>query len=186
MKTIQTELFSYKELSDEAKEKVVEVLIKERENDSCALDYAIDEFMDSVRSICRECNFRLGDYSIGTYSQNWKLKVIMGNEDPKGNKALAWFLRVLIDKGYERPKRFSEMKFTGVCGFTGVHTDEIVCESIWKSLLEGDRVSKAFDSSAYTICKNLEEQYEYDTSKEGILENLDIDEEVYMEDGAKF
>lgn len=187
MKTITTQLYSYKELSPEAQAKVIQKKIKDAQNDECLLQFDSDDMLASLKAVCEACNLRLSDWSFGSYCRNWKVKV--SNYDVEylsGPRALAWFLRILIDNGYPRPKRFVDMEFTGVCGFTGVCYDEDVVETVWKELLDGETVSRAFDQVAYTFCKGLEAEYEYRTSEEAIMEYLDEDEEIYTKDGATY
>ncbi len=187
MQTITTTLYSFNELSPEAKAKVIANRIKEAENDEGLFSYVCDEMMESLRTVTNACGLRLLDWSFGLSDRNWKVKVSNYDvEDLDGPRALAWFLRILIDHGYERPKKFAEMKFPGKCGFTGVCYDEDVVETVWKELLNGKTVRKAFDKVAYTFCKSLESEYEYLTSEECIMDMLDEQEEIYKEDGSEF
>jgi hypothetical protein len=57
---------------------------------------------------------------------------------------------------------------------------------VWKSLLSGDTLGKAFDCAADEIASICEKDLEYHASEAGILEYLDEDEEVYEEDGSRF
>lgn len=187
MKTITTSLYSYKELSPEAQAKVIENKIKDAQNDEWLLQFDSDEMMESLKAVCEACCLRLSDWSFGTYCRDWKVKVSnYAVEDLSGRRALAWFLQILIDNGYPRPKRFADMKFTGICGFTGVCFDEDVVETVWEELLAGETVAKAFDQVAYTFCKGLEAEYEYLISEEHVMEYLDESEEIYTEDGETY
>jgi hypothetical protein len=187
MKTITTTLYSYKELSDEAKATVLKNRIKEAEDDQYILEHVSHELLDSLKAVCEACGVRLLDYSFGTYDRNWKVEISNYDvEDMSGNRALAWFLRVLINNGYARPKHFRDMEFPGVCGFTGVCFDDDVVETIWKGLLGGAAVRKAFDKVGYRFCEILEDEYRYLTSEECILDYLDKDEEIYTEHGYEF
>jgi hypothetical protein len=187
MKRSPTQLYSYKELSPEAQAKVIENKIKDAQNDDYLLQFDSDNMMTSLKAVCEACCLRLSDWSFGTYCRNWKVKVSNYDvEDLSGPRALAWFLRILINNGYPRPKRFTDMEFTGICGFTGVCYDEDVVETVWKELLDGETVANAFDQVAYTFCKGLEAQYEYLTSEEYVKEYLDEDEEIYTEYGRTY
>lgn len=187
MQTITTQLYSYKELSPEAQAKVIANKIKDQENDECLLRFTSEEMLDSLKAVCVTCNLRLIDYSFGSYDRNWKCVVRNYNvDDLSGPRALAWFLRVLIDNGYSRPKRFVDMTFPGVCGFTGVCFDDDVVETVWKGLLDGETVAKAFDGVAHRFCKILEDEYSYLTSEECVKEYLDENEEIYEADGSEY
>lgn len=187
MMTITTQIYSYKELSPEAQARVIDNKIKQAENDDYLLEHTSQEMLDSLKAVCEACNLRLVDYSFGSYCRNWKVGVNNYDvEDLEGNRALAWFLRVLIDNGYARPKHFKDMQFPGVCGFTGVCFDDDIVECVWNELLEGKPVRKAFDRVAKMFCDTLENEYAYLTSEEAILDYLDQSEEIYTEDGEEF
>jgi hypothetical protein len=181
MKTIETKLYSFAELSEEAKQTVLR-----REAERVQLDYVGDEMLDSLRAVAEACGFLLHDYSFGPYCQNWKAKISGDNQHMEGNRALAYFLRVLVNHGYARPKTFREMTFPGVCGFTGVCYDDEVCETIWRSLLDGKDMSQAFNSVAGKFCRLWEDEEDYRQSDAAILEYLDQNAEIYTKDGEEF
>jgi len=181
MKTIETKSFSYKELSQEAKAKVLQRLSEQAD-----LDFEQQDMLKSMKAICEESNLRLYDWSFGSYCRNWKAKVSGNAEDLEGNRAVAWFLRILIRKGYERPKKFKDMKFPGICGFTGMCYNDDFAQEIYDRLIEGNTVRKAFDFMADRACGMCEKELEYKKSEECILDYLDQDEEIYTEDGNEF
>lgn len=86
--------------------------------------------------------------------------------------------------GYKRPKRFAEMEFPGVCGFTGICYDDDVAETVWKALLQGDSFASAFDQAADSLSRASEDELDYLTSEESIREYLDESEEQFNEDGT--
>lgn len=187
MQTIETNLYSFEELSDDAKATVIANRIKAARNDEWLLQFTSDDLLESLEAVTDACNLRLVDYSFGSYCQGWKVKVRNYDlEDLEGPRALAWFLRILMDHGYARPKHFNDMEFPGICGFTGVCFDDDVVETVWKSLLDGNTVAKAFDQVAYRFCQILEAEYEYLTSEEAVMEYLDETVEIYTEDGEEF
>lgn len=187
MKTIEVELYSYKELSDEAKKRVLEEF---RENNSDTVEYHIEECAESIKRIVKACELNLSGYSVGPYNQNKNVRVRDSDygktESLSGRRALSWLLKVLIKHGYQRPKTFSEMKFPGVCGFTGVIYDDAMCEAVWDSLMQGNNISKAFDAMGDKAESVLEEELEYLNSEECFLEQLDQDEEIYLENGMSY
>lgn len=187
MQTIETTLYSFDELSDDAKATVIANRIKAAQEDSYLLENSSQEMVDSLKAVTEACGLRLKDWSFGTYCRNWKCSVSNYDlEDMSGNRALAWFLRILLNHGYDRPKHFQDMKFPGVCAFTGVCFDDDVVETVWNALLDGDTVAQAFDQVAYRFCQILEAEYDYLTSEEAIMEYLDTTEEIYTEDGEVF
>ena len=179
MKTITTKLFSFNELSDKAKAKVLDARREEIANEPD--DFTLSEAMDSLKKIAAACGLRLEDWSVGPYNRS---NFVCVDCDDEGNRALARFLRVLVKHGYERPKTFKAMKFPGVCGFTGVCFDDDVAEAIWESLLDGNTLGKAFDAAGDRIARISEDDLEYRQTDESILEYLDKSEEIYTEDGG--
>lgn len=179
MKTISTTLYSFAELSDSAKARIIE-----REAENAEIDFS--EITASLKEICDACNLDLIDWFFGPDCRNHKVSISGNAKNMKGHKALAWFLRVLLDAGYSRPATFAEMTFPGICGFTGVCFDDLIAESVWNSLLDGCNVRDAFDGVSGTLCKYCEKELEYLQSEESILEYLDQDEEIYTEEGEEF
>jgi len=185
MKTKEITLYSFNELSDSAKKRAIAAVA----SDTCD-DWNSDDIMESIEAVCEACNVRLLEWSIGACNQNWKLKISTPHVgDVSGGRAMAWFYGILKKHGYDRPTITNgkwEMKFPGVCGFTGVCWDENVCESIWEALRTGSTIKEAFNGVAYDAGQWLEKEEEYQRSEECILQYLDAEEEVYTEDGERF
>jgi hypothetical protein len=180
MKKIELKLYSFSELSPEAQERVIE-----NEAERVDIGDSLYQMLDSAKAVTKACNLTIGRYSWRTNEQNYCLKVSGNSCSLEGHKALAWFLRILIGHGYARPKKFADMQFPGVCGFTGVCYDETVAETVWKELLDGESVSAAFNTVAYKFCKLAESELEYLQSGQGILGHLDQSAEIYTEDGEE-
>lgn len=111
MKTVETKLYFFDELSEEAQEKVIE---KEKErvyNDPCCP--SLEEGMDSLHAIAKELGFKLRD---------------------------------------------------------------------WPQI-PGNSIS---DAAAVKLGKIIEDEIDYQTTKEAIMENMDLDEEIYTKDGEIF
>ena len=181
MKTIETKLFSFKELPQDAKDRIIE-----REANRIAQspdDFTLSECCDSLKKIVAACGLRLRDWNIGPYNRNNFAQV---DCDDVGNRALARFLRVLLAHGYTRPATFKAMKFEGTCGFTGVCFDDDVCEAVWAALLDGNTLGKAFDRAADRIQTICEQDLEYRQTPAAIIEYLDQDAEIYTEEGEEF
>jgi hypothetical protein len=187
MKTIETKLYCYRELSQTAKDRVIEHERNAIQNSPD--DFTVSECMDSLKAIAGALGLRLTDWNIGPYNRNNFCRV---NSDAQGNKAIARFVKRLIAHGYERKTTFKAMlepgtgSFSGICGFTGVGYDEDICEAILEALLDGETMTKAFDRAAGRIMEMSEKEIEYRQTKEAILETLDQDAEVYTEDGSEF
>jgi hypothetical protein len=180
MKTIT--LYRFSELSPEAQSRA----IRDAQNETPDITFTLEEMRESLKAVCDASGLRLVNWSFGSYDRNHDVTVTGRMEDESGPRALAWFLRILIENGYARPKRFAEMEFPGVCGFTGVGFDDDVCETVWKALLDGDTVRRAFDAVSGEFCRIAEAEEEYLRSEEMIRESLESDDaEVYDEEGGQ-
>ena len=184
MKTVETKLFSFRELSPEAQESVIERITQDVNEDPD--NFTLDECMDSLKAIVSACGCRLSDWQIGPYNRSNFARVDHGEDWDGGHRTMAWFCRVLMDHGYSRPKRFTEMEFPGICGFTGVCFDKDIAEEMWSAILEGESLSKAADRAADKIQSICEDDLDYRTSREGILEYVDQSDEIYTEEGEEF
>lgn len=180
MKTIEVNLYSYKDLSDEAKQQVIKDIAQRESEDE---NFTLSECMDSLKSIVNSVGAKLSNWSVGPYSPSYAC-VDHQNGLEGGRKTIALFFRALIKHGYERPKHFKDMQFPGICGFTGVCFDDDIAQDIWNELLSGSSFSSAVNVAADTIRKICEDDLSYRTSEEGILETLDQNEEIYLEDGS--
>lgn len=186
MKAKTINLYSFSELSQEAQETAIRNERKSRLNDNDSLCFLYSDLQASVKAIADACNLRIVDYSYGNCCHDYKLRVTGSREDESGNRAIAWFLRILIDNGYARPKHFRDMQFPGVCGFTGVCYDDDIAETIYKELLSGETVRAAFDAVSYRLCKIAEDELDYQTSPETIREALENNEgEFFTTDGER-
>ena len=187
MKTLSIQLYSFSELSADAQQHAID---REREliaSDYWSLDFFYTDVQASIRAITEACNLRVADYSYGPYCQNYKLRVTGWHEDDNGPRAVAWFLRILIKHGYARTKRFKDMQFPGVCGFTGVCYDDDIVETIYRELIDGETVRRAFDAVSYRLCKIAEDEMEDQCSPENIRERLESDDdEIFTSDGERY
>jgi hypothetical protein len=187
MKTIETKLYSFKELSPEAQDRVIEREAQRIHEDPD--NFTLLECIASLKAVASALGLRLKDWNIGPYNRNNHASV---NSDESGNKAIAEFVKCLIRHGYARKPKFKDMlvrgtgSFIGVCGFTGVCFDDDICEEILEALLDGETMSKAFGRAADRIMRICEDDLEYRTSRAGILDYLDTTDEIYTEDGNEF
>ena len=146
--------------------------------------------MESLHKIAEALGTKLADWSVGPYNRGNFVKLDVpywtGELWDGGHKTQAVFLRLLIDHGYPRPKRFADLKFEGVCGFTGVCFDDDLAEEIWDALIDGETLNKAFDRAGDRLATISENDLDWRASKEGILESLDRGEEIYTKEGDLF
>lgn len=180
MKTFEVKLYSFNELPEFFREKIIEKKKEQIYNDP--FFPSLEEGMDSLHAIAKELGFKLRDWQVGPYTQ---CRASVGSYE-SGNKEIARFLNCLIKKGYSRPKKFSEMEFPGICGFTGVCYDDDLCEVIWKELIDGENWNCAFYAAAVKLGKIIEDEINYQMTTEAIMENMDLEEEIYTIDGEVF
>ena len=175
MKTIETQLFSFNELSEEAQEKVIEAKASDILNDPD--NFTLDEAVDSLKKIVEATGAKLTDWQIGPYYHGTRASASY-------EVTFEEFRQVLLDHGY--PQGVGQVEFPGTCGFTGVCFDEDVAQTIHDELRDGETFSQAVNAAADKIRQICEDDLEWRASKEGILEYLDRDEEIYTEDGSEF
>lgn len=184
MKTIEIKLFSYSELSDEGRAAVLDAKRKWIQDDPETP--WLDEAVKSVRIITRALELPIANYELGPFHFNHIYLDDTSNARLIGNNAMDHFLSVIESYGYPKFSSYTEVKFEGICGFTGVYWDDLILKTIWKSLCEKKDFHRSFGDVAQAIKKSLEKDYYYRISDEGILETLDQSEEVYLENGKEF
>lgn len=186
MKTLTVKLYSYSELSPEARSRVIRDRIKDAENDEMLLTYQMEEMADSLKAIAEAGDLTLTNWCFGPYERNYCADVRGHAADLEGGRALAWFARVLIAAGHPRPKTMAGMTFPGVCGFTGVCYDDDIAESVWRGLIDGMTVKDAFTRAAQKLCHYCEKELDYLMSEDAVMETLDETAEEYTEAGEKY
>ena len=184
MFTIETKILSYSELSEEAKEKAMEHLQDSVRNDPYLLENTSAELIQTMQAIAKMMGGKLSDYSFGEYCRGHKMRIELPYQYPdEGTRLLAVFTRGLIENGYDRPRHFHEQEFPGTCGLTGVYCDDDLLDVIHSSLVRGDSWDCACDSAAYRAGQILEEERDYLSNEQAILETLNEDEEQFLESG---
>ena len=173
MKTIEIKLFSFDELSDEAKAQVIQNRRESVINDDD--DYPLSEAIDSLKAIVEMLGCNLIDWQIGPYYHNSRARV-----DCDGC-SLDEFIDMLKFKGY--PVIDGIPQFPGIGGFTGICYDDDIAETIYEGLATGLGLSGAIQVAAERIQEISENELEWRSSDEGILESLDRSEEIYTETG---
>lgn len=191
MKTITHQVYSFNELDEDAQANAIEAMREDKRTDEFLTEHDSNEILKSIEAIAEALGADLRDYTFGSYCQHYKLKIILpGYPDwmvsPSGNKILAEFTRFLVNNGYPRAKTFAEQEFPGICGFTGVWSDEFLVEAIHGALRRGDSWNAACNAAAYEACRVLEKQWDYLTSEEAVRETLDKDEEQFNKDGSLY
>lgn len=145
------------------------------------------EIMDSLKAVARCLGFRVKDWSIGPYSAS-DLTATTGDDwldDSSGGRALAYARRKLRAAGFKlQSGPASGVRFDGWCPLTGYCGDDDAAESVWKSLLDGNRLRESVESLASWASEAMESECEYLQSREA-FEQWAEDAE-FLEDGKLY
>jgi hypothetical protein len=192
MKTLKTNLYSYAELSTEAKDKAYETWRENRqESYPELLEHYQNEILDSLQGLAKCLGGVLVDYCFGAFAQGQARGRYKGyGEELTGNRALAYATKQLIRAGYPRQKTFAEFRdksFTGLCKFTGVCYDDDFAQILITELINstGENLSRIFDYICLHACTMLEQEYKYVTSKEYFVDTV-ADEPLFLGSGIAF
>lgn len=178
MRTIRTKVYKFSELSEQAKNKAVEINAY-----NCEF-FDADEFLESLKKFAEHFNCELKDYdidwsnsvqhsgayfSVPDYVNDWS------EEELK--------VQVLAMGSYNK----KTLRGNGDCVFTGVCFDEDAADGLRKAYFEGERDMKELLQAGYkTWFKAANEAYEYQLSKEGYADQCEANEYEFKADGTRF
>lgn len=205
MRTITTNLYTFNELSDEAKEKAIE---NYRYSD---FDFAWQrETIDTINAIAEGMNCKAKWYSYDgiTYDVSFYSRETEDIENLSGKRAWAyiwnnylypnreyktyWKDKVIHCDGRKNWKRKSKISFGfDNCPFTGYCADCCFIEAWreWQKLFRNNSaltVGDFIDLVANNLSKEWTSDNEYQNSDEGIAEILSINEYEFTEDGNRY
>lgn len=192
MRTQTIEVYSFNELSDDAKEHARD---KYREK-NYEIDWQIELFQ-SLMAVYKAANIKVKDYSLGLNSYSYmKLDMDDNVKDLEGSRALAWlennlFYKLRITRaeylknrkayfGYGKHYRIGCVK---ACPLTGVCFDVDFLDDLQNSVKNGMCLGDAFKGLADTYVKLLQSEYDAQNSDEYIDEHLEINGYEFTEDG---
>ncbi len=196
MRTKTIKLYTFDELSDEAKEKAID---QYRENQREDIPCFSDEMLDSLKGLFEHCSgVELKDYSLGEYNSWIKVSFSEDVDEMSGKRAFAWLENNLLTyiripetslkvknsrkeclkygKGY----RAGEIKS---CPFTGVCYDEDFLQGLISDIKDGSDLKTAFEGLATTYQKMFSDELEYMQSEEYIKETFDTNGYEFLENG---
>jgi len=191
MKTKTINIYSYSELSKEAKEKALQ---KYREYNQEI--FWQEEMLESLKGLFKNCSgISLKDYSLGEYN-SW-IKVDFTNEEVEnftGKRAMAWIENNLLYNiriSYYGEKRKELRKYGSYyyagkikpCPFTGVCYDEDLLDDLLKEIKEGTDLKTAFEGLATIYQKIINDEIEYENSEEYIREHFEANEYEFDKEG---
>jgi hypothetical protein len=197
MKEVTVKLYEFDELSDEAKERVINEQRKLEEE--MLWDYG-DKIKDSMFSMLAYMGITVKDWSLGLGRSHMSFDIIDGTYDNyalpsmSGKRLYAWFennLFGLLRIPFTGKQRWEFSRFGKAyragnvkpCPFTGVCYDEDFIQYINKSLKDGNDLETLLLGLPQEFKKLLNSEYDYRTSEEGIKEYLDSNDRYFTEEG---
>jgi len=191
MKTKTINIYSFDELSEEAKEKALQDY-KERNTEI----FWMDETIESLEGLFKNCDgISLKDYSLGEYN-SW-IRVDFTNEEVEnftGKRAMAWLENNLLSNirvSYYGDKRkelrqYGKYYYAGQikpCPFTGYCVDDDLLDDLIKEVKEGSDLKTAFEGLASTVQRIIQNEVEYQNSNEYITEHFEANNYEFDEEG---
>ena len=158
MRTIETTVYNFSELSDEAKEKA----ISEIKSWPDLFGWS-DEWKDSIMAFCNRFNVKLKDWSIGPWC-NVDYTHDATNKNFRG-------LKIKDVNRFETP--------TGFCG------DCDLWQTFYDEFKHTGDALAAFDSAIYAGFKSWRNDWEHAYDDEAIIEFIEGNEYEFTEDGKR-
>jgi len=181
MKTI--EVYSVTELSDKARQFAFNGWLNGDTN-----FLPSDEIIESIERGLEFFGFSLEDYSIDFSNANRSSFII---SEPEVSELFGVRLWKYINNHYLTyiSKYDKETKNTldGDCPFTGVCYDECFLDPIRKFMKEPDNssFSDLMESAVHSVLVCAEEEYDYMQSKEYFIEEAEVNEYTFLENGKQ-
>ena len=203
MRTITKNIYTFNELSEEAKEKTI---FDYREG-TTEIFWA-DEILESLKGLFENCSsVELKDYSLGEY--NSSIDVRFYNEETEeisGKRAFAWIENnLLCNIRYKQGiSHIKERVWTSdcvksvdrkdgyflnnagkikECPFTGYYADDDFLDSLLKDIREGADLKTAFEGLASEYQKIINNEIDYQNSEEYIIEHMEANNYKFDENG---
>ncbi len=197
MRTETRNIYTFNELSKEAKEKAIEQYRKDHCQDEI---FWANETLDSLKGLFKNCDgVSLKDYSLGEY--NSYIKISFTNEEAEnlsGKRAFAWIENNLLSNiripensfslnGTRRKlAQYGQYYRAGMikpCPFTGYCADDDFLASLLNDIKDGTDLKTAFEGLATEYQKIINDEIEYQNSDEYISEQLEINDYEFDEEG---
>ena len=175
MKVIETKVYEFKELSDEAKEKAKEWY-------RSVLEYPwFDEANDTMNKFAELVNVKIVDYSYGGLDRRGVIKFRLQN------KTCSYLKGVRLWKYLINNMRLDEVKFE-TCPFTGMSFDWDISYPLNAFLKRPNKsetmyslVDECFNSFIIAVEADVAGQY----TDDAVLEAIEANEYTFTEDGQR-
>lgn len=200
MKTVTTDLYSFNELSDDAKQTVIDKFLEGNHYDG---DHVHEDCKNSLEAFCDLFNASF-DYSVGPYSHS-SVTISSRLDDVllamKGKRLIAWIVNntdfldrdnrtLTLPNGKTRKSKTLFEKNTKVdnCCLTGVCYDIDLVKEFIDSALKGCSLDECLDDAASELCSVWQKELEYYCTEEYAMEHLSNgeQEEKYTIEGLEF
>jgi hypothetical protein len=195
MRTQTINIYSFDELSEEAKEKALNDY-----REGMTEIFGIDETVESLKGLFKNCNgITLKNWSLGD-CQSW-LNVTFENDeigDFTGKRAMSWIENNLLVNiripensfamnGTRRKlAQYGQYYRAGMikcCPFTGYCADDDFLQDLISEVKQGTDLKTAFEGLAVTCQKLIQNEQEYQQSEEYIKEHFEMNNCEFDEDG---
>lgn len=187
MKTIELKLYSFSELSEEAKEKAFEnFLSSERDF------FWMDESLNSLKEGLIHFGFELKDWSIDYYcATNAYLKIVPYDEDVEELQGVRLWKYIhnndLLKYWCAYQNKIRNL-LGGNCPLTGYCVDEGFLDPIRSFIKKPTELTfkELMEECAHQVMKAIEVDYEYQSSMEFFMEECEANEREFLEDGSLY
>ena len=186
MKTIETTVYNFSELSDSAKATAIEQ-IRQREYET-GFNWG-SEALDTLKAFLEHFNVKLGRYSIDWFNANGSDIRISFNDSNIEELSGVRLWKYLHNNGlltyWRKYTKKTEKLLSGDCPFTGVCFDENCLDNIREFVKKPTNITfrELIEESIEKLLKDCEKDADYQFSDEGITEMIEANEYDFTEDG---
>jgi hypothetical protein len=197
MKTKTINIYSFNELSNEAKDHAIQ-----QYRESNTEIFWADETIESLKGLFKNCScVSLKDWSLGE-SNSW-IRVSFTNdevEELSGKRAMAWVENHLLSNiripcnsfalngTRKKLAQYGSYYHAGMikpCPFTGYCADDDFLDDLIKEIKSGTDLKTAFEGLATVYQKIINNEIEYQNSEEYITERFEANEYEFDEEGNR-
>ena len=181
MKTITLQTYSAEELKAEHPDSFHRAHEKFQQRQyEHGLDWGA-EMIDSLKKAVELAGYRLRNWELG-YTSNRNNHIELDErdcDDLKGKRAIAWLENNLLSKLRDKKGELDPCKLTGYC------FDYDIIESLQKSVKGGDTIKEAFRELAEVYARYADAEWEHQLSEERFIEDSELNEVMFFEDGRE-
>jgi hypothetical protein len=197
MRTKTIKIYSFNELSEEAKENA----LREYRDNNTEIFWE-SETLESLKGLFENCNgVSLKDYSLGEYQSC--IEISFTNEEVEeftGKRAMAWlennllsniripFNSFAVNGTRKKLAQYGQYYRGGMikpCPFTGYCVDDDFIDSLVKDIKGGDDLKSAFENLASVYQKIIQNEVEYQNSEEFIADYFESNDVEFDEAGER-